>query len=196
MTGREAIESAFTKPLADLIWTANTLTVLPVTLQNFAVGPLLPAVFYMFRRGIRRGKGSFQLTYSPVAKKRPNIYYVAGRLSQETSAFQGFESETEKDILGDLLLCDSLENKAHSEGHELEVQRAFPVHFFSSWLDLPPTVANLRFVPEMLVALLANQADGRTVAASSDGDFPVGQSPEANILFQIFARGTEFCVNP
>lgn len=196
MTPREAVENAFTKPLADLIWTANTLPAIPVTLQGFTVGPLLPAVFYMLRRGFRRGKGRFHSTFSPPHENRANIFYVSGRLSEERALFHGFETEVEKDILGDLLLCDALENKSHSEGHRAEVLRAFPVHFFASWLDLPASVSHLRFVPEMLVALLANQRQGRIVEPSSDGQFPVGQQPEKNVLFQVFGRGVRYGSNP
>lgn len=197
MSARDIVEEVFTAPLAELIWTANTLVVLPLTPQNFAVGSVLPAAFYMCRRGCRRGKGRFQQTFSPAEKMRANVWSVAGKLSQDTTSFANFNSEVEKDILGDLLLCDALENKKHSEGHREEIQRAFPVHFLASWLDLPPAVANLRFVPEMLVCLLANQAHGLKVQPGiGSGPFPVGLSPEKNLLFNIFARGVVFGENP
>lgn len=193
MTARDIVEEVFTAPLAELIWTANTLTVLPLTPQNFSVGSLLPATFYMCRRGRRRGKGRFQQTFSAGEKLRASIYSVAGRLSQDTDSFTGFDSEVEKDILGDLLLCDALENKKHSEGHQEEILRAFPVHFLSSWLDLPQTVAHLRFVPEMIVCLLANQQEGHKIHPDlCSGPFPVGRAPEENLLFHIFARGVVF----
>lgn len=197
MSARDIVEEVFTEPLAELIWTANTLVVLPLTPQNFAVGSVLPAAFYMCRRGCRRGKGQFQHTFSPSDKMRASIRWVAGKLSQDKTSFTGFESEVEKDILGDLLLCDALENKKHNEGHQEEIQRAFPVHFLASWLDLPPAVANLRFVPEMLVCLLANQSEGQKVQpGSGSGPFLVGMSPEKNLLFQIFGRGMVFGDNP
>lgn len=197
MSAREIVEEVFTKPLADLVWTANTLVVLPLTPQNFAVGSVLPAVFYMCRRGCRRGKGRFQQTFSPAERMRANIWSAAGKLSQDKQSFAGFDSEVEKDILGDLLLCDALENKKHDEGHKEEIQRAFPVHFLASWLDLPPTVANLRFVPEMIVCLLANQQEGQKIQPGlGSGLFPVGLSPEENLLFRIFARGVVFGENP
>ena len=197
MSARDIVEEVFTGPLAELIWTANTLVVLPLTPQNFAVGSVLPAAFYMCRRGCRRGKGRFQQTFSPIEKKRANIWCVAGKLSQDKQSFAGFDSEVEKDILGDLLLCDALENKKHQEGHQEEIQRAFPVHFLASWLDLPPAVANLRFVPEMIVCLLANQQEGQKIQPGlGNGPFPVGLSPEKNLLFSIFARGVVFGENP
>src|SRR5437899_2607282 len=197
MSAKDIVEEVFTAPLAELIWTANTLVVLPLTPQNFAVGSVLPAVFYMCRRACRRGKGRFQQTFSPAEKMRANIWSVAGKLSQDAQSFTGFNSEVEKDILGDLLLCDALENKGHEEGHREEIQRAFPVHFLASWLDLPPAVANLRFVPEMIVCLLANQQDGQRIQPGlGHGPFPVGLSPENNLLFSIFARGVVFGENP
>jgi hypothetical protein len=195
MNTKTAIEEVFTKPLAELIWTANTLTVYPATLQNFSVGSVLPAVFYMFRRGHRRGRGRFQEEFSPSDKGRPSIFWVALRLSQDAECFEGFDSQLPRDILGDLLLCDALENKKHAEGQTEEIQRAFPVHFFASWLDLPPSAAHLRFVPEMLVALLANQPTGRTLNAVTAGDFTLGVLPHQNIFFRIFGRGVDFGSN-
>jgi hypothetical protein len=197
MNSRQIVEEVFTKPLADLIWTANTLFVLPLTPQNFAVGSVLPATFYMCRRGCRRGKGRFQHTFSPAEKIPATVWSVSGKLSESHETFVGFESEIQKDILGDLLLCDSLENKKHKEGHHEEIQRAFPVHFFASWLDLPPAVANLRFVPEMLICLLADQShDQRVVPASSRAPFRVGIDPDENLLLKIFGKGVVFGSNP
>ena len=196
MSARDIVEEVFTGPLAELIWTANTLVVLPLTPQNFAVGSVLLRCS-ICRRGCRRGKGRFQQTFSPAEKMRANIWSVAGKLSLDKQSFAGFDSEVEKDILGDLLLCDALENKKHEEGHRQEIQRAFPVHFLASWLDLPPAVANLRFVPEMIVCLLANQQEGQKIQPNlGNGPFPVGLSPEKNLLFRIFAQGVVFDQNP
>jgi len=196
MSAHDIVDEVFTKPLADLIWTSNTLMVLPLTPQNFAVGSVLPAVFYMCRRGCRRGKGRFQQTYSPAEKLRASIWSVSAKLSQDELSFSGFNTEVAKDILGDLLLCDALENKKHEEGHREEIQRAFPVHFLASWLDLPQAVANLRFVPEMVVCLLADQQGAQKIQPGlGKGPFPVGLSPEKNLLFQIFARGVVFGEN-
>ena len=197
-SAKELIVEVFTKAVADQMWTSNTLLVLPLTPQNFAVGSVLPAVFYMCRRACRRGKGRFQTTFSPAEGRRADIYSVAGKLSQDSRSFSGFSSEVTKDILGDLLLCDQLENKGHAEGHREEIQRAFPVHFFASWLDLPLFVGNLRFVPEMIVCLLANQHTEQRLHASvvgSDSAFPVGRHPQNNLFFRIFGRGVNFGEN-
>jgi hypothetical protein len=196
-TASEIVEEVFTKPLKDLIWTANTLVILPLTPQGFAVGSVLPAVFYMCRRGCRRGKGRFQHTFG-LTDRRADVWSVAGKLSQDVKHFAGFESDVAKDILGDLILCDQLENKGHEEGQRVEIQRAFPVHFFASWLDLPPFVGHLRFVPEMIVGLLANQSEEQRLkptARATDTAFPVGSFPEENLFFRIFGRGVAFGEN-
>jgi hypothetical protein len=198
MSAREIVEAVFTEDIAEKIWTANTMAVLPLTPQNVAVGSVLPAVFFMCRRGYRRGKGRFQEAFAPPCDdRRATIDSVALRLSQDQELFSGFDKPVQRDILGDLLLCDALENKAHAEGHTAEVARAFPVHFFASWLDLPKSVAHMRFVPEMLVCLLANQKDGLKLRpGAQEGSFPVGAAPDKNLLFKIFARGVQFGDNP
>jgi hypothetical protein len=61
----------------------------------------------------------------------------------------------------------------------------------SSWIDLPDGVANLRYVPEMIVALLADQ-DGAEVAPNIDVDktwFAVGRGFEDNVLLKAFHQG-------
>src|ERR1044071_2708341 len=195
MSAKGAVEAVFSKPVADTLWTGSTLHVYPATPQNFSVGSVLPAVFYMMRRGHRRGKGSFQEHYCLQDGEKATIFQVAYKLSLERDRFEGFDSEVSRQILGDLLLCDALENKKHAEGQHLEVQRAFPVHFFSSWLDLPGFVAHLRFVPEMLVALLARQDQGLDLMPSPQGPFSVGKAPESNLLFKIFGKGVRFGEN-
>jgi hypothetical protein len=189
MSQRQVFTDALGKDMTELLWTANTLQVYPATLQHFSVGSLLPAVIYMFRRGFRRGQGSFAKEFSPSGDRlRPTIWIVAARLSQ-MNRFEGFDTPTTKDILGDLILADALENKSGAEGHSSEVQRAFPAHYYSSWLDLPTFVGHLRFVPEMLVSLLANQKEGVTVGASGEEEFTVGKNPSKNPLLRVFAKG-------
>ena len=41
------------------IWTGDYDKVLPISAQAFELSAVLPAVFYMFRFGKRRGKGKF-----------------------------------------------------------------------------------------------------------------------------------------
>ena len=66
-----------------------------------------------------------------------------------------------------------------------------PPHYMSSWVDLPQPVVNLRYVPEMIVAMLADQA-GFNVEQNRDGDkswFAVGRGFEDNVLLRVFHKG-------
>jgi hypothetical protein len=62
----------------------------------------------------------------------------------------------------------------------------------ASWVDLPEAVANLRYVPEMIVALLADQK-GHYVQQNHEGDrptwFAVGRGFEDNVLLKAFHQG-------
>jgi len=42
------------------IWTGNYEKALPISVQDFDLSGILPAVLYMFRFGQRRGKGKFR----------------------------------------------------------------------------------------------------------------------------------------
>jgi len=186
---KKIVEGVFGPHMTSQIWTGNYFPVLPFTLQNFEIGALLPAVFYMFRWGHRRGKGSFNETFVDPPAKRPTIESVAERLAA-SQFFDGFNDSTGKAILGDLLLTYVLENKKHAEGRTIQVQRIFPTHYMASWIDLPESVAHLRHVPEMLVALIADQNQGEhVVPGNSRGPFPVGCRVQDNELLRIFAPG-------
>jgi hypothetical protein len=190
MNAKAVIQDVFSKAFAEQIWTANTYSVFPVTPMDFSVGAVLPAVFYMFRWGHRRGKGKFSQTFGFGPKKKATIFSVAGGLTNGQPDFATFDNEIKKNLIGDLLLCHVLDNKRHEEGHDQEVQRVFPTHYLSSWIDLPDKIVNLRFVPEMLVALLANQPDGRVLQRStSPTQFSVAIGLEHNPLLRIFAPG-------
>src|SRR5215510_11888808 len=156
MSAKSIVESVFSVPIAKRVWTANVDSLIPVTPQNFAIGAVLPAVLYMFRWGQRRGSGRFQKVFGSGSTK-PKIVDVAGVLATTHSEFSTFNTEVKRRVLGDLLLCSLLENKGHQEGQNTEVKRFFTTHYMSSWNDLPYTIAHLRFVPEMLVSLLAQQ---------------------------------------
>jgi hypothetical protein len=178
------------------IWTGNYERALPVSIQDFDLSAVLPAVFYMFRFGQRRGKGKFVETFGAetgTEKQRrqgATIERVAAKLADEDS-FEGFSGETERAILGDLLLCFSLENAKRALGRKEQVQRVSPAHYMSSWVGLPAAVANLRFVPEMIVAMLADQK-GDYIQQNQDGDrtwFTVGRGFEDNVLLRAFYQG-------
>jgi hypothetical protein len=164
--------------------------------QDFDLSAVLPAIFYMFRFGHRRGKGKFLEIFGSdtgTAKERrksATIDRVANKLA-DSALFEGFQEEPTKAILGDLLLCFCLENSKRALGRREQVQRVAPAHYMASWVDLPEASAHLRYVPEMIVAMLADQK-GRNVEQNEDNDrtwFAVGRGFEENVLLKAFDHG-------
>ncbi len=197
-TARTIVERVLESRMTRELWTSNYEKAIPVSVQDFDLSAVLPAVFYMFRFGHRRGKGKFLDTFVPQGstsgqrRGRPTVKLIAEKLSQ-SHGFEGFDSDMGRAILADLLLAFCLENKNRALGRDEQVQRVAPAHYLASWVDLPDAVANLRYVPEMLVALLADQNHKRsTVAQSKEGErtwFAVGRGFERNVLLQAFAQG-------
>lgn len=196
-TARSIVEEVLSPAAAKEIWSGNYEKALPLTLQNFDLTAVLPAVFYMFRFGHRRGKGGFLDTFGPAEgtprqrKQETTVERVADKLAADEN-FAGFDSEVKKAILGDLLLCFCLDNVRHSPGRTEQLQRVAPAHYMASWLDLPDRVGDLRQVPDMIVSMLANQ-DGESIKPESEGRtwFPVGKGHEDNVLLRAFRQGVE-----
>lgn len=193
---RGAVEDVLSRDMAREIWTGNYEKALPISIQDFDLSAILPAVFFMFRFGHRRGKGAFLETYGPregtprVRKRETTVERVANTLARK-GPFAGFENTVEKAILGDLLLCYCLDNVKNSLGRHEQVQRVAPTHFLANWIDLPDHVANLRFVPEMIVAILADE-HGDYVQQTQTGIrtwFSVGEGFEENVLLGAFNQG-------
>ena len=196
-TARGIVTDVLGPAMTREIWTGNYEKVLPITVQDFDLSAVLPAVFYMFRFGHRRGRGRFLSVFSTesaeTAKERrrsTTVQRVAEKLAA-SETFDGFHNETEQAILGDLLLCFNLENIKRSLGRQEQVQRVAPAHYMASWVDLPEWIANLRYVPEMIVAILADQKT-QFVQQSKDNEqtwFSVGQGFEDNVLLKAFHQG-------
>jgi len=193
---RAIVEEVLGRGMTRDIWSASYDKVLPIAIQDFDLTGVLPAVFYMFRFGYRRGKGRFLDTFgsnagTPKERRRTaTIERVAAKLAGSPH-FQGFQGEAEQAILGDLLLCFCLENAKRALGRNQQIQRVLPAHYMASWIDLPDTVAHLRYVPEMIVAMLADQ-EGVWVEQSSDKTrtwFAVGRGLENNLLLKAFNQG-------
>ncbi len=194
---RKLVEDVLSPGTTREIWSGNYDKVLPVSVQEFALSSILPAIFYMFRFGQRRGRGNFLKTFgkkegSPTPsqiRRSATIERIAETLSS-TGELDGFNGDPEKAILGDLLLCFCLENIRHSLGRDQQIQRVAPAHYMASWVDLPQDVGHLRFVPEMIVAMLADQK-GESVGQSDDKKtwFPVGKKYEENVLLGAFSQG-------
>ena len=182
------------------IWSGNYAKALPVSLHLFELSAILPVVFYMFRFGQRRGTGNFLNTFGSESGTRNQKRRSATieRVSEKLACaeeLEGFYGEAERAILGDLLLCFCLENAKHSLGREEQIQRVVPAHYMSSWIDLPQNASNLRHVPEMIVAMLADQK-GEHVEPSEDESrtwFPVGKGYENNVLIRAFSQGVGRC---
>ncbi|MDE2125237.1 MAG: hypothetical protein KGJ62_01455 [Armatimonadetes bacterium] len=173
------------------LWATGYRPAFPLTPQEFTLGGVLPAVLYMMRWGQRRGKGNFEEVYDRpgVAGKKAAILDVSNGLSSRFEWFKGFDNDAGQAILGDLLLAYCLENRRHCTGREEQVQRVFPTHYFASWVDLPPRVAHLRGVPELVTTTLARQLHGPVLERSHRGHFAVGRDFDSNLLLRIFGTG-------
>jgi hypothetical protein len=171
------------------LWGGDYRKVLPVSIQDFDLAAVLPAVFYLFRFGHRRGRGKFAETFSD-GNSRVTIEQIASRLTED-DRFVGFTGAAKEAILGDLLLSFCFENRNRALGRREPVQRVFPTHYFASWVDLPAQSAHLRYVPESIVAILANQ-EGPAVKPTPEGKktwFPVVRGFEKNVLLEPFLAG-------
>jgi hypothetical protein len=195
-TARAIVDDVLGRGMTREIWSGDYENALPISIQDFELASVLPAVLYMFRFGHRRGKGKFLDTFgggSGIARERrraATIERVASTLA-EKAWFEGFRGEAEQAILGDLLLCFCVENAKRALGRREQIQRVAPAHYMASWIDLPEAVSHLRHVPEMIVAMLANQ-EGEYVEPNQ-GDkptwFAIGRGFEENVLLKAFHQG-------
>ncbi|HXK94894.1 MAG TPA: hypothetical protein PKV38_14555 [bacterium] len=194
---RRIVEDVLGRDMTRELWTGNYNPVIPLSIQDFDLAGVLPAVFYMFRWGYRRGQGNFLKVFgaeqgtAQQRRRSATIDRVAEHISK-ASTLQGFQGDVEQAILGDLLLCYCLENKNHEMGRDQQIQRVAPAHYMASWIDLPDNVVNLRFVPEMLIALLANQDSTDYINQTTDRTlFAVGKDFRDNALLRAFHKGIE-----
>lgn len=183
---RKIVEEVLGKRDVKEIWGTGYFPALPVTPQDYTMGGVLPAVLYMMRWGHRRGKGKFFDVFGAGA----TVSDVSKKLVNDSENFIGFDNQVEQAILADLLLAHTFENKNHKTGREEQVQRVFPAHYFSSWIDLPDKVANLRGVPEMFTAIIANQEEGSVVSNQGKGRYSVSEGFERNRMLSLFGSGT------
>lgn len=198
---KQILEEVITPRMVREIWSANYTDALPVTLQSFSVGALLPAVFYMARRGYRRGVGNFNASFAPSSAeteakrassaKQATVASVARVLSESESHFVGFETDLAKNVLADFLLANCVENQRREGGRKKPIIRAFPTHYQTAWIDLPKVVAHLRMVPETITAILANESEGESIAGdrSHKSLFSIGGDFHNNVLLEVFSKG-------
>lgn len=127
-TYRRVVEDVLGRDMTREVWTGNYAKVLPVSLQPFELSAVLPAVFYMFRFGKRRGRGKFAVTFGGDAgsirdrRRLATIEKVAETLVGNHH-FDGFTDEIGKAIVGDMLVSFCLENSKRQLGRKEPVQR-------------------------------------------------------------------------
>lgn len=196
-TSKKLVGDVLTPHMLNEVWKTSYYPVLPLMLSRYSISALLPAVFYMFRRGHRRGVGRFSDVYG---KKDPSMHgspatveRVASGLAEQSAWFEGFHGDLGQAILGDLLLSFCLENEKRFLGRSKQIQRVFPVHYMASWVDLPPSVSNLRLVPELIVTTLVNRTERDRPELTPDRDrttwFPLGAHFLDNALLKPFLNG-------
>jgi len=186
---RDIVKKALNERMVSELWSSSYLPALPFQIQDFRLGAVLTGVFYLLRWGHRRGKGTFRERFG-IDDRRPTASSVAAKLASDANRFQNWDSETAQAILSDLLLAYVFDTKGRAAGRDVELQRIFPTHYLASWVDLPEAFANLRAVPEAIVALLANNGTGKEVTPEGcDARFPVGQGIAGNLLLELFDTG-------
>ena len=62
-TARSIVDEVLGRAMTREIWSGNYEKALPISVQNFDLSAVFPAVFYMFRFGLRRGRGKFLETF-------------------------------------------------------------------------------------------------------------------------------------
>lgn len=197
MSARETVAYVLGPSMTRDLWSSDYRPVLPLAVQQFDLSAVLPAVFYMFRFGRRRGQGlmleKFGLSSGTPAQRRSSVtaQAIAEKLASDSNGrFIGVKDEAELAVLGDLLLCYCLHNEGYRRGRDKQIQRVVPAHFLASWVDLPENVANLRNVPETIITELVDKDKGAFVEMNGKRTwFPFGSSICDNRLVRPFAGG-------
>jgi len=196
---RTVFDETFNVARRKAIWTANYLPAIPFTPQDFDIGAVLPAMLYMMRWGTRRGRGQFEKTFGHAEQKKNksptklstevHIRDIARHITDIDAGLEGFADAIGLQILGDLLLASCFENQWHEEGQDKPVQRIYPTHYMASWVDLPTSVAHIRGIPELLVAVLAQQDRGLVLdPLNRKGRYPLASGFHENELLRVFGR--------
>lgn len=194
-TVKGIVEDVLSVPKTKKLWTSVYKEAIYFTPQVFSMEAVLPAVFYMFRWGHRRGKGNFVKTFGKEIGSKtedPSIEDVTVQMLKNHQWFEGFDGEAGKAVFGDMLLSFCLENKKNKMGRTEKVQRVFPTHYLASWIDLPESIAHLRHIPEMLVSILANQKEGEFIQKNhKKNHFPVAADFKENVMLKLFGKAME-----
>ncbi|MCX6019972.1 MAG: hypothetical protein NTZ50_15985 [Chloroflexi bacterium] len=200
-TPKQILEEVLGTATAKLFWTKNYQDAFPLSFDDFDIDAILPAMLYMFRRGFRRGAGQFGKVFGESAGDGKHAIVTMRNVALKLGVradVEGFEGAVGGNLLADLLLAFSLQNRKHAPGRDEPLIRAFPSHYMASWIDLPISVANLRGVPEMLVALLAQQESGDALDPKMKGRtrFSITHDYAANDLLRVFSAGMRTSDDP
>ncbi|MDA8205677.1 MAG: hypothetical protein M0Z36_06385, partial [Thermaerobacter sp.] len=182
---RAILEDVLSRAMVRELWTAHYDPVFPMQPGDFSVGTLLPALLFLMRRGEARGRGRFVETYGK-GERRATADGVAERLSWRPDVVVHVEAGAA--ILGDVILAHCLEAVNHSASRQSPIDRAYPSHYFSSWLDLSQAYAHMRYVPDALATILGRPDSARDAMMPSP--FSVG-SVRDNLLLKTFATAVE-----
>ena len=179
------------------IWTGNYEKALPISVQDFDLTGVLPAIFYMFRFGHRRGKGKFLETFggdsgTPKERRRAaTIERVAATLAADCRSSKVSTARPNRPSWAISCCASVWRTPSARSGRNEQVQRVAPAHYMASWVDLPDSVAHLRYVPEMIVAMLADQRGRLRRAEPGRRPHLVCRRPgfEDNVLLKRSIRG-------
>ncbi len=189
MSDRQLATDVLSASAVRRLWTVNYAPVLAVQPQDFAVGTMLPALFYLFRWGVRRGRGRFAPAFSSGDGGPVRAEDVAAKLVQHPAI--RVDGPAGPAILGDMVLAHCLEARKRSAARAEPIIRAYPTHYLASWLDLPVKYSNLRYVPDALAAALA-QAPGHSPSHAPGAPRLFGaEALQDNALLRVFAGAVE-----
>lgn len=188
MSYRQVATDALSASTVRRLWTVNYDPVLGVQPQDFAVGTMLPALFYLFRWGVRRGHGRFASTFSSGAGGPVRAEDVAAKLMQHPAV--QVDGHAGPAILGDMVLAHCLEARKHSAARSEPIIRAYPTHYLASWLDLPVKYSNLRYVPDVLAAALSQPPGNISLLKDAPRMFGA-EALHHNALLRAFAGAVE-----
>jgi hypothetical protein len=187
-TPKEILSEVLRPVELEALWTKNYFPAFPISFGAFELGSVMPALFYLCRRGVRRGAGSFRRTYAPDGNPVSVAGLSAALVEDGAVALQG---RHETQVIADLLLCTTFINKWHATERDADVMRISANHYLASWFDLPIIFIHLRLVPELLLTALVQQPKGEQVrpcAAATPG-FAVTGCYEDHALLRPFSAG-------
>ena len=210
-TERELLREALGPVIERKLWSANVEALLPLTFNDVDIEAVMPAVLFTLRWGGRRGAGAFVQSFTPpdsLGRSRSegvtalDIARTIQRRNNEGNVVQvgtGVQDGAAENILANLLSGLCFDNRKSQPGIDKPIQRVYPVHYFASKFDLPDNVANLRYVPELIVSAL--MVHGQHRSSSGDGG-PTLRSIDrrmdnqfTRLLLSIYASGVEIQSN-